>query len=625
MKTTISSFTDRVVPKLIYLFFFLGMMGLSSCSGGGGGSSSGTSAPPRPTGQGLSLPSILEASTFENDTSTGFDRIEFSVTSTDTSLTPTNFRLEGSDAAGFQLDTTITSTSNPNVFEVFIFFGNATPFDFETPTDEDANNVYIFDYVFDFGQTTYRIPVEVTVENVLEGHSVSGSSLSLNNSPIGISTIPDVSGDGLRDVVLLRSGNSESNVAVLSSQSIASSIGTNLFVGETALFSRFSINQQGTEKLTIKEAADGQGLDILFSDTVEDNFKYYDANTAADFEFLEGEVDPNAAANNPISYGPFVLNDFVEAEMTFDVNQDGHNDIFVSSSSIRGVEGPKGIIFGAAQSGPTDTTRSAALDISFSTDDFNGTAPAREFRVEPFPDIDGDGNPEIVLIIPQYLAIAGNDGNGAIWIVNSTRLASAPSTIGLDNVIETGVRRIIGDDDSLLGSSFIETIDENGDPFFLISYADSDSGLVGISLSNIQALPQQASLTDLLAGGVTYMIDAGPSLTTSIGSLFEVSDLDGDGARDFLSGTARIIKHADIIAGAQSGEAEHIISADRAQALGLVGSFSGIGSVLDVSDQGLIGYSQGSNGQRIILVDISELEQPIANPDGEITIVLPDN
>ena len=614
-----------------------GSVTLSACGGGGGGSSSGGVSvsppppppPPPPTGQGLILPSIIQASTQENLSNGVFERVEFDVTATDTSLTPTNFRLEGADAVGFELATIVAATADPNVFRTTIDFNNTSPFDFEMPTDANGDNVYSFDYVFDYGETIYNVPVEVTIINVNEDISISGSVVRLEFQPTGLSKVPDVSGDGLPDIVLLENENFfDSGVYILSSETIAASDGLYNVVNNDALFSDFMSSRSGFERLSIREAADAQGLDIVYSDTFEDNYKFYDADSAADWAFLAGNVDPDAEANNPISYTRSDTNDRIDAQIIHDLNQDGNNDIFSYGQG----NGEISIRFGAAQASPTDTTRSAAADISFTNNDFNGIQPVRQYEVATFPDIDSDGQPELMLINQLYLAGGSDRGNGAIWIINSTRLAANPSTINLDDVNEIGVKRILGDNDSRLGTSVIETTDGSGNPFFLIGLGDIDTsfggvGLVGITLANIQSLPTQATLTDLLNNGVNYV--RGPDPTSGftdnelIGPLYELADLDGDGERDFLGESSIFVKKADILAGASVVGSEHVIAFGNSPRLGREGFLGFSTNIIDLSEQGLIGFSQGNTDGELLLIAVTDVEQALANPDGNVIFETP--
>lgn len=606
---------------------------LSACGGGGG--SSGTVSvsppppPPPPTGQGLILPSIIQSRTQENLSNGVFDRIEFDVTATDTTLTPTNFRLEGNDAFGFELATVVSATANPNVFRTIIDFDNTQPFDFEMPTDENSDNVYSFDYVFEYGETTYNVPVEITIINVDENTAISGSVVRLEFQPTGLFKAPDVSGDGLPDVILLENDNFfDSGVYILSSETIAASDGLYNVVNNDALFSDFMSSRDGFERLSIQDSADGQGLDILYSDTFEDSFKYYDADVAADWAFLQGNVDPDAAANNGISYTRSNVNDLIDAQMIHDVNQDGQNDIFAYG---RG-NGEISLRFGAAQSGPADTTRPATADISFVSDDLTGVRPAREYDVRTFPDIDSDGQPELLLVNPLYLAGGSSQGNGAIWIVNSTRLAAAPSTIDLDDVNDTGVRRVIGDADNKFGSSFVETTDSNGNPFFLIGVDDDlnsnpDVGVVGITLANLQALPRQATQDELLGSGVIYVQGPDPASgftnNSIIGPLTETGDFDGDGANDFMSNSSNLVKKSDILAGELKTGDVHVIdfdSAPRIQREFFAGNSSGI---LDLSEQGLVGFFQGGTDGEFLIVPLSEIQRVINAPDGNLVFETP--
>ncbi|MEM1086402.1 MAG: hypothetical protein AAGH90_01635 [Pseudomonadota bacterium] len=599
---------------------------MPACGGGGGGSGGGSSPtpppPPPPSGQGLVLPSSLQGSRIENLQNGFIERFDFNVSGATTSLSPNNFRLEGADAVSFEVLTIIAGTGSDSVFRATLDLSHTAPFDFEMPTDANGDNVYSFDYAFSYGQTTYRVPIEVTIINDLEGTTISGSIVRFDDfEPSSATKIPDVSGDGLPDVALVQDRNlTSSKVFILESETIAASEGIFNVIENNELFSEITSTARGTERLTIKDAADGQGLDILYSDTSRGRFTYFDADTPADWAFLRGVVDVNDTANNPISYTSGGANDEFDAQLIHDVDQDGNNDIFIFG--IR--NGEIGIRFGAARNGPGDTSRSSVADISFSNNDLVGVRPSRRYQVEPFPDTDGDGQPELMLILPQYSADGfSNDEEGAIWIVNSTRFFTASSTINLDDANEPGVRRIVGDPDTLVGESVIETTDGNGDPFFLIGYGDRrlsgavPTGVAGISLANLQALPQRAGLSDLLASSVNYI--RGPDAQNSpvddtVGPLFQVGDLDGDGEDDFISQSSMLIMKADILAGATIIGEDYAIPNENAPRIDIGGI------IVDFSEQGFIGFVVAND---FGLVRISDIQQALMNPDGEITVDRP--
>lgn len=607
------------------------MAALSACgggssSGGGSGSGGGTPTPP-PTGGGLSLPAQLASSVAENFASSSFGTAQYNVTVTDTSLDPTNFRLTGADATNFEVRTTIRATSNANVFSTDLEFGNTKFFDFETPEDANLDNVFSFNYVFDYGQTTYSIPIEISVENVREGAPLEASVVRLEFDPTKVEIMPNITGDSLPEVILTDDENSSFSpgVSILSSETINSSLGIYNSVSDTDLLAKFTPANNGFEKLTFQPSADGQGFDFLFSNTFSDRFVYYDANGASDSAFLTGDVDPDDAANNGSNYVRNNIDQAIDAQIIHDVNLDGQNDIFTYDARF----GVMGILFGTA--GNSQPDQSSDPDIVITNDDLAGVQPFRQIDIATAPDLDGDGVRELMLISPLYLGGAGNDGNGGVWIINSTYLATNPTSIDLNSEASNSlnVRQIIGDVDQRFGQSYTELTDENGDPFLLFGTGESteNQGLIGASLANLTSLPQVSDASNLAAVGVTYVLgtDENIGITTNqpIGAITPISDFDEDGHADFLSLNSILVSAADLIAGANAIGGEHVIDLSSAPILRRGESIYGTLNIFYLEEQGLIGYSYLTSEREVFLLSADDLATAIASDEGDILVNSP--
>jgi len=599
----------------------------SSSSSGGGTGSSGGGTPPTPTGQGLVLPTLLESSVRENFASPNFDSTQYNVTVTDTALEPSNIRLMGADAANFEIRTLIGDTSNPNVFSTELDFGNSRFFDFENPEDANGDNIYNFSYVFDYGETTYEIPIEITVENVREGVPLDASVVRIEFEPTNVEIVPDVTGDSLSEVILTDDENRSFSpgISILSSETINSSLGIYNSILDTDLLARFTPAINGFEKLTSEPSADGQGFDLLFSNTGSDRFTYYDVNGASDSAFLAGDVDPDDAANNGSDYVSDNINQSIDAQIIYDVNLDGQNDIFVYDARFGGM----GIRFGTA--GNSQLDQSSNPDITITNDDLAGVQPFRNIDIATSPDLDGDGVRELMIISPEYLGGAGNDGNGAVWIINSTYLATNPATIDLNSEAanSVNVRQIIGDFDQRFGASYTELTDGNGDPFLLFGTGESteNQGLIGVSLANFTSLPQATDASNLAAVGATYVLgtdeNTGIITNQAIGAITPISDFDGDGQADFLSLNSVLVTAADLLAGANVIGGEHVIELSSAPILGLGNSVFGTLNIFYLEDQGLIGYSYLTSESEIFLLSADDLATAIGSGEGDILVNRP--
>jgi len=431
----------------------------------------------------------------------------------------------------------------------------------------------------------------------------------------------------LPDAVLL--GNDRffnSGVYILSSQMIADTVGKFNVVANDDLFTDFvPARRDGFERFTAREAADGQGLDMLYSNTFADHYVYYNANMAADWAFLAGDVDTDGSQNSGISYVRDDVNELIDAQIIHDVNKDNQNDIFLYSQRT----GQLGLRWGAPRSGPADNERPGAFDVLFTNDDLAGVLPTREFEIGTFPDIDGDGEEELLISNPIYLGGASNDGTGAVWIVNSSHLATSPSSLDLDDPNSPHVRRILGTDSSFFGSSVTEIADANGNPIIVFGFGDtsspfSDSGLIGIAASDLQNLPRQATLSDLSTAGVSF-IKGSENGTTSgrIGAITPIADLDGDGLQDYLSSFSVLVMAKGILAGLeQPAGSEYTIDLDLALFLNRGSQFSS-SNIIDLSEQGLVGFSQGNTDGEFLIAQVADLQRAVANPDGDISLQLP--
>ena len=595
-----------------------------SMTGGGSPSSGGGNTP---TGQGLSLPSVLTSSLEENFVSSTFGETSYNVTVTDTTLDPENFRLTGADATNFEIVTTIVTTSNPNVFTTELDFGNTQAFDFEAPNDANGDNIYSFNYVFDYGDTTYTIPVEITVENVREDIAIEGSVVRLEFDPTDAKVMPDVTGDSLSDLILLENEEQffTSGVYILSSETLASSLGLYNVVSDSDLYANFNPANDGTENLTSRPSADGAGFDLLYSNTYSDRYVYYDVNSSADSAFLALDVDPADAANGGTDYVHSDVNAGTITQIIHDVNLDGQNDIF----SYDVFNGEMGIKFGTA--GNSQPDQSSAPDILITNNDFAGTQPTREIEISTAPDIDGDGNRELMILSPFFLAEGGNDGNGAVWIINSSYLATNPASFDLvaQTTNTTNVRQISGTIDQRFGQSYTELTDGNGNPFLIFGTGNSneDQGLIGASLTGVTSLGQFSDASNLAAVGVTYVLGTDPTIgvTTNerIGAIRSISDVDGDGQTDFLSLTSVIVKAADLLAGADIIGGEHEIALASAPRLKRDGGSFGSGNIVYLEDQGLIGFSQGTTDGEFLLVSDDDISAAVASEEGDIVVTTP--
>jgi len=618
-------------------FIVLGAISaLTACGGGGsssGGSTTGNGSSgsggggTTPTGQGLSLPSVLTSSLEENFFSSSFGETSYNVTVTDTTLEPTNFRLTGADATNFQITTTISTTSNPNVFTTELDFGNAQAFDFEAPSDANGDNIYNFDYVFDYGDTTYTIPVEITVENIREDVAIGGSVVRLDFEPTDAKVMPDVTGDSLSDLILLENEEQffTSGVYILSSETLASSVGQYNVIPDSDLYANFNPANDGTENLTSRPSADGSGFDLLYSNTFSDRYVYYDVNSAADSAFLALDVDPADAANGGTDYVHSDASAGTITQIIHDVNLDGQNDFF----SYDVFNGEMGIKFGTA--GNSQPQQSSAPDILITNNDFAGTLPTREIEIATVPDIDGDGNRELMILSPFFLAEAGNDGTGAVWIINSSYLATNPDSFDLveQTTNSTNVRQISGTIDQRFGQSYTELTDGNGDPVLIFGTGNSseNQGLIGASLTGVTSLGQFSDASNLAAVGVTYVLGTDPSIgvTTNerIGAIRPISDVDGDGQTDFLSLNSVIVKAADLLAGANViGDEYEVALASAPRLKRDAGSF-GSGNVVYLEDQGLIGFSQGTTDGEFVLVSADDISAAVASEEGDIVVTTP--
>ena len=610
---------------------------LSAC--GGGGSSSGGGAtptpaptptpPPAPTGAGLVLPDVVMSAVQENFASSDFDSPEFDVSGADTSLEPVNFRLIGADATNFQIFTTIRSTASPDVFRVELDLGNTEFFDFENPADANGDNIYSFDYVFDYGETTYMIPVEIAVENVREDFPIDGSLIRLEFEPTNAEVVADVTGDSLSDLILLE--NEErfftAGVYILSSETVAESIGRTNIVTDDELHANFNPANDGRENLTAQPSVDGVGFDLLYSNSFSDRYVYYDVNSLSDAAFLSGEVDPADAANNGTNYVHADVSAGTDTQIIHDVNLDGQNDIF----SFDIFSGEMGIRFGTAGNGLPD--QSSTPDIVITNDDFTGIQPEREIRIATAPDLDGDGNRELMILSSFYLAQAGNDGSGAVWIINSSFLATNPASIDLVDDATNGlnVRRISGGIDQRFGESFTELTDGDGNPFLLFGTgeANENQGLIGVTLPNLTSLAQLSDASSLAAVGVTYVLGTGPSnggvVNEPIGAVRPISDFDADGQTDFLSLNSILVPAAALLAGADVIGGEHEIDVSTAPRLKRDAGSFGSDNIVYLADQDIIAFSQGNTDGEYLLVSGSDIAEAVAADEGDVLVnILPE-
>lgn len=600
-----------------------GGMVLAACGGGGGGggSSSGGGSSNTPTGRGLIAPASIAETIPENQDNRG-EAQTFSITAPDTALSPTNFRLTGGDASSFSVVTSIFATGSPTVFDVELLFTVNPQLDFENPTDANTDNVYEFNYVFDYGQTTYTIPTAVTAQNVREAVTLEAGSLRFDaREPNEIAAIPDVTGDGLPDVMVEFFGIR--NLNILSSEQIIAGKDTvqNLEINfdSSDFWSQYRNDSLGD--LTALNAASGTGVDLFYSDWGND-FVALNEKTSADLSFLEGTVDFIDLTANGARYEIDQSDGQIVGELVPDLNGNGANDLFLTRefSNESGFGRPFGLVWGGPQTGEADNTRSGDFDVTFTQSGLLTTQIIQYIYAKGFPDIDGDGRQELMIVSPLDGDVL-DDGSaaGAVWIVNSSHLGDAQTTeVDLDDLTTGHVRRIRGAPADMFASSvtFLETASET----VVVFSSENEKLIYAINASDVSSLPLDAADTDLRGPGRLFTLEDenDPVNTLPVSQLENIGDIDGGGVAELYDVFWDTILFGETIVSGLEGEADDIeIGRDDM----VIGFGVNANHVVNLSEYGLLGLDMStSGGRKLFLLDLEDLEPVVSGSDKTFTV-----
>lgn len=471
------NFQSGIMKVMSQTCFAVLALSLTACGGGGGGgTSSGTGGGSSGGGQQTTqatlsgLPTSISVETSEHAEPDTVPDAEFSVTVTGTPVEPTNFRLVGPDAVNFQVVGTFKATSNAQLYDVEVDVEPISELDFENPVDEGKDSTYEFDVVFTYDGRTYSFPVTYGVTN--EEELFQAGMRLLSNSQISgayydkFRVSPDVTGDGKEDLLYVNNSRTQDfrPVGGIYSSQTLELLDENTYnpFGQTVswlLFDTLSLSQ-GVSDFFVSLVNDGQQIEYFFYSNRHNNpsgknmghFVNVEVNDA---ENLKGEKNIYDDFRNEItSYVEFTPNaddsfvpDPVAKRFIYnpagDIDGDGISELFYVSGNwgysrfavfnVPQEELEFGLVWGV--DAPGTTSEFTASNIFKFSSDFPNLSVGIEVEIEVtnFPDIDGDGKPEIVFSFPNLKPIASLEGEdaieaGGVWIIKSNALADRNST-----------------------------------------------------------------------------------------------------------------------------------------------------------------------------------------------------
>jgi hypothetical protein len=276
-----------------------GTGGGSSGGGGGSGGGSGVSVP---------LPRNLAASVPETTTGPVQRRLltTFNVTTTSTEM-PQNVRLTGADATPFTVEVEISAPNAQNVRTVTMTLVVTGSLDFESPSDIDRNNIYVFDIEGSWLGQALISTISVTVTDVpdaslLQAKFIAGT-VDGQNFGSAIQPVADIDGDGRRELgVSIQSFRGDDAAYILSSTvlgdnatgrfALATFSGHTLISNPGTVIPRISPVSPIDPLNHVSTAPAGSGFDLAFSDSNSDRIFLVPVRTTAERQALAGTINP---------------------------------------------------------------------------------------------------------------------------------------------------------------------------------------------------------------------------------------------------------------------------------------------------------------------------------------------
>jgi len=413
---------------------------LAACGGDSG--SGGTSPPTNGGGSGGGtnqpvnggIPTLFEASFEENG---GFAEFTFPIFTVNApgSEVPQNLALNGVDATPFTMTFSVSAADNNGDRTVETTLLTSDMFNYETPRDQNQDNVFEFELAGTFNDENIRSDVKVSIIDLDDDAETTTTLIkgetALQTFGIPFVEVPDITGDGIPEfAVANQSGKGPAASYIVDSEFFMTSQSTRNVGPGIASGTRFltSTNAEVYKPNSLSALAqgDGSGTDIILS--IDTDLYVFPVNSDADYEAIRGDTDPSTIMNR-ITYSLISPDGTVLTQLIPDVNGDNINDIVVLLMGGNDGIGEIGIIFGADDTGLPKTIANG-FDITFQSANSFSFPSDREFapRIIPLPDLDGDGTGDLVI------STTGG-GGGSYFFLKSAVLGTASATpVDLDNL-----------------------------------------------------------------------------------------------------------------------------------------------------------------------------------------------
>ena len=342
--------------------------------------------------------------------------------------------------------------------------------------------------------TNTGINLSSGVINAADGYKISGQTSS--SLGYAVSSLGDINGDGLADIVVGAYGTStNAGAAYVVYGSTVSNTGIDLSNGTIAASSGFSITGAAGSTLgkSVSAAGDvnGDGLTDLIVGASGSNTAYvlYGTATSSGFNLSGSTIAP---ASGFKLTGQINSNFGISVSSAGDVNSDGLADLIVGASTSNSNAGAAYVIYGNSTGAGVDLSggtiaSSLGFKISGQTSSYLGKSVASA------GDVNGDGLAD--LIVGAYNTASGS---GATYIVyGNTSGTGVDLSSGI--IAASNGFKLIGSTSGAFGNSVSSAGDLNGDGLGDLivgaNTTNSNAGAYHIVLGGTQTITNAVNLT----------------------------------------------------------------------------------------------------------------------------------
>jgi len=517
------------MSNLLKTIFFGAAAGLLISCGGGSNSSAGSSNSGGSTGSlsNTSFPSSFSGSVQENEGGP-FIQESFLFNAPSDEL-PTNVSITGPDADLFivfiEASPTTAANGDRTIFvtveqnpDTTVFSG----FNFERPQDADLNNFYEFTVsaTYQGGTISSDYNLTITDDPTDPAELTGGGFFTSLTGQVRQASIPDITGDGLEELVVTFAGDT---AYVVGSEGLSTTSNVTDITQDGNHILRFDLGVDSPNRAPRVSAIENAAGDVevlISSAEARQAVLYRIPQSQRDGSFIEGTIDISSAnANVGIIDMPDAFHSSL-GEWVDDINGDGRPDIFFGGDGSNGTRSA-GLLFDTASLFNTDSL--AQFDVLVSHD--VSTTLREILGITVVEDLDGDGVSDVFFYGPALTSFVSGSHLLAPGTTN-VQLSSLSSDEGL--TYEDGVGDVaLYPDHNNDGFPTLILPPRQGSSFSA-RIVDASTFLQG-SVNGLTSIPAQTISATILLG---TNADGDPVFGTDTlrGPVTILNDMNGDGA-----------------------------------------------------------------------------------------------